>query len=372
MKLRLPKAMSKAINAAVAQRMAEESAARSSQPGSTTDQKNSGQSGKLDIRRAIGIRIKGLYANNPLVQAPPELREAVSKAASMYEGVYGQGGALIKQEYASEIIPLLRPRAVLLQAGAQVQPFTGKMNIGRLNGGATAQMVKEGQALTPATYGTDAVILDGHKCMALAEPSNDMLRNPDLDTAGTVTDDIMNAIAVKADALGFTGDGTGANPKGITKLVASGQKVSGVAITSANITSVIAMLNSLRQKVKSSNLPFEGNQPFWAFNARTEFALRGLRDTAGYVFNDGMDNGVLQGHPFFSTENVADGYIFFGLASQLVFGLERGTGEGGVPLIEMGTPNFNSDLTSFKAVMKFDWKLRYNTAFSYSDDVTYP
>jgi HK97 family phage major capsid protein len=369
MKLRLPKAMSKAINAAVAQQVAAELASRN-QSGTATGQKN-GTQDKVDIRRAIGIRIKSMYANSPLYQVTTEYRDAVNKAASMYEGVYGQGGALVKQEYASEIIPLLRPRAVLLQAGAVVQPFTGKMNIGRLNGGATAQMVKEGQAVTPSTYGTDAVILDGHKCMALAEPSNDMLRNPDLDTAGVITDDLMNAIAVKADALGFTGDGTGANPKGITKLVATGQKVTGVAITSANAANVIAALNSLQQKVKASNLPFEGNAPFWAFNSRTEFALMSLRDSAGYIFADQMAQGVLLGKPYFSTENVADGFISFGLAAQLWFGLERGTGEGGLPLIEMGTPNFNSDLTSFKAVMKFDWKLKYDKAFSYGNDFTY-
>ncbi|HYI01556.1 phage major capsid protein [Hyalangium sp.] len=369
MKLRLPSGMSKAINAAVAQRVAEEMAARN-QGAPANGQKANGQ-GKVDFRHAIGVRVKSLYVNSPLNQVPAALRDAVNKAASMYEGVYGQGGSLLKEEYSSEIIPLLRPRAVLLRAGAIVQPFTGKMNIGRLNGGAVAAFVKEGGSVTPATYSTDAVILDGHKIMALADPSNDMLRNPDIDSAGIITDDLMSAIAVVVDAKGFLGDGSGANPKGIVKLLATDQKVTGTAITSANALVVIARLNSMQQKVKASNLPFEGNAPFWAFNSRTEFALRGLRDNAGYIFNDEMNQGRLQGHPFFSTENVPDGYIFFGLATQLYFGLERGTGEGGTPEITMGAPDFKNDLTSFKAVMKCDWKLKYDTAFSYASDFTY-
>lgn len=369
-KFKLPGPMQKAISAEVAQAFAREMASRPAPAQPAVPGKGAKSFTREEIRAAVGLRIKSLWMTHPLYasKATDAARQAVQKAASAYESVYGQGGSLLSQEYSSEVIELLYPSTVLLRAGALKQTFVGKLNVGRLNGGATAAFVAEGVAPPINKLETGAVILEGHKLMGLWEPSNDLLRNPNVDTAGVLGNDLMTAMGVVADRAGFIGDGTGANPKGIIKQVKAANKIPGVAITQANLNNVIRFIDTFEQKVKASNLVLEGNKPFWAFSSAVELALKGLRfESGGFVYREQLDQGKLNGKPVFITETFGDNYIFFGLANQLWFGLDTATGD---IILDMSQPHFAEDLTMMKGVTKVDWKVRHDTAFAYSDNVT--
>jgi HK97 family phage major capsid protein len=292
----------------------------------------------------------------------------VKKNASAFESVFGQGGSLLSQEYSTEIIELLRPRTVLLRAGARKETYNGKLNIGRLNGGATAEFVAEGKGPTASKVETGAVILGSHKLMGIYEPSNDLLRNPSLDSAGLLADDMLAAMGVASDKAGFLGDGTGPNPLGITKQVKASNKVAGVAITQSNRANVIKFVDAMEQKVKASNLELEVNQPFWSFSSAVESALKGLYfENGGWIFRNQLDQGKLNGKPVHVTEAYGDKHFFFGLASQIYFGMDTKAGD---IILDMAQPHFAEDLTMIKAIMYVDWKLRHDTAVSYSDNVT--
>jgi HK97 family phage major capsid protein len=216
---------------------------------------------------------------------------------------------------------------------------------------------------------TGAVVLGSHKLMAIYEPSNDLLRNPSLNSAQVLTDDLLAAMALAADKAGFMGDGTGPNPLGLIKQVKSTNKVAGVAITNANRAAVIRFVDGLEQKVKSSGLELEINKPFYSFSSAVETALKGLYfENGGWVFRNQLEQGKLNGKPTFVTEAYGDNHFFFGLANQIYFGLDNKG--GGDVIVEMAQPNFEQDLTMIRAIMYMDWKLRHDTACAYSDNVT--
>ncbi|ATB41137.1 major capsid protein [Cystobacter fuscus] len=366
--MKFPAALQRVIAGEVAKAVAAQEATRTrTTPADTTGK---GAAGKPDLRTAIGLRMKSLWMHHPMHAAKSDASTQawVKKSASAFESVFGQGGSLLAQEYSSEIIELLRPRTVLLRAGARKETYNGKLNIGRLNGGAVAEFVAEGQAPKTSKVETGAVILGSHKLMGIYEPSNDLLRNPSLDSAGLLADDLLSAVGVAADKAGVLGDGTGPNPLGITKQVKASNKVAGVAITQANRDNVITFVDTMEQRVKASNLVLEGNQPFWSFSSAVETALKGLRfDSGGFIYRDQLDQGKLNGKPVHVTEAYGDNLFLFGLASQIYFGMDTKAGD---IILDMAQPHFAEDLTMIKAIMYVDWQLRHNTAVSYSDDVT--
>lgn len=369
--MKFPKGLQRLIAAETRKALeAERARLHAGAPAATTGKSEGGPS-RDDLRRAMGLRMKGLWMHHPMHASKSARgdREWVEKSASAFATLFAQGGSLLAEQWSSEIIELLRPRTVLLRAGARKQVFQGKLNIGRLNGGAVAEFVAEGKAPTISKVDTGAVILEGHKLMAIYEPSNDTLRDPSMDTAGTLADDLLAAMGVATDKAGFIGDGTGANPLGIVKQVKrSTNKVAGVAIVQAQLDNVIRFIDTMEQRVKASNLELDNNAPFWSFSSAVESALKALRFVnGGFVYRDQLNAGELNGKPVHITESYGDNYFFFGLASQLVFGLDNKAGD---IVLDMSQPHFAEDLTMMKAISYVDWKLRHDRAFSYADDIT--
>jgi HK97 family phage major capsid protein len=366
--MKFPAALQRAVDGSVEKAVAAHMA--QSTRAAQADTAGKGQAVKPNLRLAIGVRMKSLWGAHPMhaAKSTEAMHAFVKKSASAFEGVFGQGGSLLSQEYSSEIIELLRPSTVLLSAGARKETYNGKLNIGRLNGGATAEFVAEGKAPQTSKVETGAVVLGSHKLMGIYEPSNDLLRNPSVDSAGVLADDLLAAMGLAADKAGFQGDGSGPNPLGLIRQVKASNKVPGVAITQANKDNVIRFVDTLEQKVKASNLNLQGNQPFYTFSSAVETALKGLRfESGGFIYRDQLEQGKLNGKPVFVTESNGDAFFFFGLASQVYFGMDNKLGD---ILLDMSQPHFAEDLTMMKAIMYVDWRLRHDTAISYADDVT--
>jgi HK97 family phage major capsid protein len=368
-KRELPEFLKKRVEAEVAKRVSEEMARKNANHSEAPREGGEKKSlNPAETKVAVGLRLKQLWSDSPMAASTKDLKELkgwVTKAAGAYASVFGQGGSLLAEQYSSEIIELLRPRAVLVNH-ARGMNFDSTMNIGRLNGGAVAAFVDEGKAPPESNLDTGAVVLEGHKLMAIYDASNDLLRRPSVDAASILSDDLMQALATTADAKGYTGDGTGPNPVGIVKQVKTENKVTLLGeLRSSNITNVIDWIDALVQRVRKSNLPFQENDPFWSMSSKMEQRLKGLRDNSGWVYRLELNDGMLAGHPVEVTENVSEDFITFGLGKQLVFGLD------GEMAIEMGYPEFKKDVTTIRGVQYVDWKLRHNSSFAYSDGVKY-
>jgi HK97 family phage major capsid protein len=313
-----------------------------------------------------GLRLKAAFARVPGAKGlNGEFLPAVTKAIGALEGVFAQGGAFIPVQYSSETIEVLRDRAVLLAAGARTETYKGQFNIGKLNGGATGAWVPEGTAPTDSTLDTGNVILGAHKLMVVLDASNDSLRNPSFNSAYNVGSDMADAASVVLDQGGLFGTGNQNQPLGIPGQVVGGNTF---AIAGTSVQNKIDDLDKMVRVVMESKIPFQGNKPCWIMSSKTYMGLKSLRDNAGWIFRSQLeaDAPTLNGYPVFRTDSISGkNTLYFGLANQLYFGEET-------PLeIQSAEPNFKADLTTFRGVLRGDWKLRHNTSWSVMTGVTY-
>lgn len=355
--VQIPEAIDKALDVKIMDAVEKRLAARV-QPTEITSKKLELPKGGL-----LGLRMKAMYANAHPGKVDPAYREYVTKAAGALEGVFSMGGSLLAQQYSSEVIEYLRDQSVLLAAGARVETYKGTLNIGRLNGGATAEYVAEGAAPTASTLSTGAVILGAKKLMAELEVSGDMLRNPSVSSATVISADIAQAMATKADEQGIIGTGVGPSPLGLVNQVHSSNTFGITGTTTAN---KIADVDKAIRVVMESKLSLQGNSPGFVMCSRTFMSLKSERDAGGWVFRSMLDAGNLHGYPVHVTDSFsASNLLIFGLFTQLYFGVETDL------QLDMDQPNFAADLVMFRAIQRNDWKLRHNKAFSVVTGVTY-
>ncbi|EPX56164.1 hypothetical protein D187_007506 [Cystobacter fuscus DSM 2262] len=392
------KAKQKELNALISKGVADELAARPAAPAPAPAPSAGATPGerRKTLKQFFGLSAKASYlqaaaagghVNQTLADAAAKAAtELGSRFAAKAEGPNGAvvttGGALMSEEWSTDIIGMLRDVMVLQAAGVRVEAVHGsKKNLGKLNSGATAEFVEPGQSPTPSNIDTGMVILAPKKCMGLIEPTKDMLRDPSfLGSEATFTDDLLAAIGLKADLECLVGDGTGPRPLGLVRQIVAANKFSlTVPITSANLAAIITALDKAERLVRESKHTFQGAKPGWVMTSKTLMALKSLRDNAGWVFRQQLDQGMLNGYPFHVTDSTSGkgkggkDFIIFGLWDTATFGMAFGGGEApenGI-IVEMSEPKFSQDLATFKGITYVDVKLRYNNTFAVIEELTF-
>lgn len=378
----------KELDAWVVKRVAEERAARpalpTAPPAFIASKSVSPEERKKAFARAFGLGIKSAIIERHQENSPAlaGLKKAHGVALKSWEemaksvftpSLFGQGGSLLPEYFSDEIIEVLRDVTVLMAAGCRVQDVSGKFNIGQLNSAAVAQFVLPGNEPTIPTPDTSSVILDPKKLMGVVRATGDMMRDPSWNGSETLTSDMMGAVGAEADKQGLVGDGTGANPTGVLKQLATGYKnAQTAAFKQANATSIIADLDKAERLVRESKIPFQGNRPGWIFTSKTLMALKSLRDAAGWIFRQQLDQGMLNGYPIFVTDSLsgqgasAGDVIFFGLWAQIYMGLM-----GGIQVDMDSSQEFSKDNVLIRGITNVDVKLRHQKAVTVIDGITY-
>jgi len=167
------------------------------------------------------------------------------------EGVNTQGGFLVPDEMAAELVTLREQYGVFRRNAKIYRMASDTLRIPRKNTGLTAYWVGEAIAATESTMGFDNVQLVAKKLTALATISNELLEDSVIDLASDVANEIAYQFAFKEDDAGFNGDGTStyggvvglANALTDTtyQISDSGQSSYG-AITAANVGTAIGLL----------------------------------------------------------------------------------------------------------------------------------
>lgn len=238
-----------------------------------------------DMTRAIN------FCNNTWDDS---LNDAIVKALGTNVGT--GGGFLVPEQFSSEIIELLRARAVVRGAGPIIIPMNGgTMTIPKQTGGATSNYIGE-NATEPSTEQTFGdVVLTFKKLRALVPISNDLLRFgvPQVDTI--VRDDLVASMALHEDLRFLRGDGTQNDPKGLRNWVNPAN------VSTSNGTSLAAVrqdLNDLVTALEENDVRM--NRPHWFMHPRTKnYLLNRMVDSNGnLVFRAEMLAGTLMGFPF--------------------------------------------------------------------------
>lgn len=296
------------------------------------------------------------------------------------------GGYLVPEVYANEIIELLYPSTVIYSLGARrLGMANGNLNIPKIKTGARALFTGENRAIPKSAPKFGNLKLSAKKLTALIPMSNDLLRSTNFDNDVIVGQDVTRQMALGVDWGALNGTGGEFQPLGITK----NKGVQNIDVTAldelyASTAGVLtaAFPNYLIAAVLKNNVYADGLG--FVFNTSVEQFFKSLRDNVGgFIFAQEMnENGTLAGYPYRTTNLLettgGKTNIIFGNWNDLVIGeqgaLEIETSREGAWTDDAGNlvSAFENDQTLIRAINNVDTGLRHDESFAVATKVAVP
>lgn len=297
-----------------------------------------------------------------------------------------EGGYLIPDVYANEIIEMLYPSTVIYALGARrLGMENGNMNVPKIKAGTRAMFSGESRAIPKTTPTFGNLRLSSKKLTALIPQSNDLLRSTNFDNDVIVGQDIVKQMALGVDFGALLGTGGEFQPLGIAK----NSKVAKIdatkidelyASTDGKLTA--AFPNYIVATVLKNNVYADGLG--FVFNTSVEQYFKSLRDSVGgFIFAQEMNKeGTLAGYPYRAT-NILESEggktcIIFGNWNDLIIGeqgaLQITTSQDGTWTDSAGkiVSAFEHDQTLIRAINNMDAGLRHEESFAVATNVAVP
>lgn len=296
------------------------------------------------------------------------------------------GGYLVPEVYANEIIELLYPATVIYSLGARrLGMANGNLNIPKIKTGSRALFTGEARSIPKSAPKFGNLKLSAKKLTALIPMSNDLLRSTNFDNDVIVGQDITKQMALGVDFGALLGTGGEFQPLGIIKntgvLNVDCSKLDAEYASAAGVLTA-AFPNYLVASVLKNNVYADGLG--FVFNTSVEQYFKSLRDNVGsFIFAEEMNkNGTLVGYPYRTTnllETVGGKTnIIFGNWNDLVIGeqgaLEIETSREGSWTDDAGNliSAFENDQTLIRAINNVDTGLRHEESFAVASKVAVP
>ena len=296
------------------------------------------------------------------------------------------GGYLVPEVYASEIIELLYPSTVIYALGARrLGMANGNLNLPKIKTGSRAMFTGEQRAIPKTAPKFGNLKLSAKKLTALIPMSNDLLRSTNFDNDVIVGQDVTKQMALGIDWGAFLGTGGEFQPLGILR----NKGVLNVDVTTlgtdyASTTGKLTAMfpNYLVASVLKNNVFADGLG--FVFNTSMEQFFKSVRDnTGGFIFAEEMSkNGTLVGYPYKTTNLLETSggktCIIFGNWNDLVIGeqgaLEIETSREGSWTDDAGNiiSAFENDQTLIRAINHVDTGLRHDESFAVATKVAVP
>jgi len=326
---------------------------------------------KNDPEKALYIAEKGnssgktgMYPNDEHVKTV--LKQLTATTPS-------EGGFLLNEQYANDIIPLLLSKTAIVELGARRIPMPkGNINLPKMTGGATSYYQGEATDATKSQQTFANIKLSSKKLVTLVPISNDLIRDSSMAADRLVRDDMVQQMRLKFDYTGMYGSGTAFTPLGIKKSVTTANI--SCATGSATLTGDVP--GTMISQLMTDNTPMINVG--WIFNSKIWGAFYNLKTTTNqYIYRAEMDRGMLNGFPFkvsnqITTANATAGTtysdIFLGDFSEFLFGDEMSfefsaSTEASYYDGSQLQSAFSQDLTILKVISKHDFALRHDTSF---------
>jgi HK97 family phage major capsid protein len=287
------------------------------------------------------------------------------------------GGSLVPEQFAAEIIALLRNATAIRRLGyRQMDLSGGNLTIGRQTSAATAAYFAEGAVISTSKPGTDQVRLSAKKLGAVTPVSNDLIRQASVSAEEFVRADLIAVMAIREDLAFLRGDGTVDTPRGLRTEVAAANIYAATAVAPKvpTLQEVRTELAKAKYFLRKNNVDVTAEQLAWVFNPRTRYFLELLQDGNGNnaIFATELAQGRLWGIPFVDTMQVPDNlgggdeseiYLYrkdefmIGDHMQMEITVDpNGTyEEGGV-----AKSGFSRDETPIRVISAHDSRLRHN------------
>lgn len=271
-------------------------------PAVITDPKREVQKGEMAARMIRCYAGAKRAMMNPIEYARIAFKDELV-ARAMAAGLEATGGAWVPEQWAAEIIELLRPQAVMRGLGPVIMPMPGgNLTVPRINSGSNAHYVGENTDITSGDIGTGDLKLSAKKLAAIVPISNDLIRFASVASDQVVRDDIIRAMAVAEDVAFIRGAGTQFSPKGLRYWAASANVIQATG-GSPSEANVITDTNKLLNALQGSNVRMI--KPAWIMSYRTKNYLESVVTTTGaFVWRDEMNQGKFRGYPYAVTNNI--------------------------------------------------------------------
>ncbi len=195
------------------------------------------------------------------------------------------GGYLVPEVYANEIIELLYPATVVYNLGARrLGMENGNLNIPKLKTGSRAMFTGENRSIPKSAPKFGNLKLSAKKLTALIPMSNDLLRSTNFDNDVIVGQDVTKQMALGVDYGAFLGTGGEFQPLGLlhNKHVQSIDVTSiGADYASADGVLTAAFPNFMVAAVLKNNVYADGLG--FVFNTSVEQFFKALRDNVNVI-----------------------------------------------------------------------------------------
>lgn len=304
-------------------------------------------------------------------------------AKAQTSGVSADGGALVPNEVAADIIDRLRPMSVLMNAGISEMNFSGigKYELPRVTGSTSAYWLGELDTITDSQAAFDRVSLTPKKVAALVHMSRELLYDANQSVENFLRNDMAQQLALAIDIKGLRGDGLNDTPLGILNTVGI-NSVTGANGTQAVWQTFDDLIAALEDAdALGGRLKFISNpRVFRALRGQTSLEFSGqvapggeplmmplvsdakLRELLGYDF--GATTQIPKNKTKGSGSALSE--LYFGDWSQLILGRW-----GGLELDASDTAgdNFKNYGYSIRAVTRVDFAVRQPKAFVVAPDI---
>lgn len=271
--------------------------------------------------------------------------------------VAGEGGHLVQQSNMG-FDELLRNISFAFRMGVtRLSGLRDNVAIPRQNAAATAEwLAAETSAITESQQAFVQLLLTPKTVGAYTEMSRKLLLQASPDVEGLVSADLAAVAALAVDAAVLNGTGANGQPEGLSSVTGVGA----VTGTSLGFPGIL----EFQTDVASANvMPARGGYVTTPAVAALMIQRVKYASTASPLWEGNIWNGMMQGFPAMSTNQVAAATMWFGDWSKAV------VAEWGVLEIETNPyANFPAGIIGVRAMYSVDVGIRYPAAFSRAGD----
>lgn len=294
------------------------------------------------------------------------------------------GGFLIPETYADQIIEMLYPKTVIVELGAQQVPLeNGNLNIPKMTAGSRATWGGEARKISATSPKYGNIRLSAKRLSAIVPQSRELLMSSSYSSDAMFANDLTRRMQLGLDYGGLYGSGTEFQPMGIAK----NKEVDNINAKALNNTDLADASGKITADfpVYVSSLAFSKNiddvRAGWAMNSLLEGHFKNMKTSTGaYIYRDEMREGKLCGMPYRVSNQIptaSDGTtdLFFGNWADLLIGdqlgLETYTTLDGTWTDDMGIQHnaFEENLAATRALMYDDIGVRHPESFMYCKNI---
>jgi HK97 family phage major capsid protein len=237
----------------------------------------------------------------------------VEKLQVLSEGVAGDGGYLVPEEFANLIIEDIRDIAIMRTLATVIPMTTDTLHIPSLTSRPEAKWRNEKTVKSTSTANFGENVLTPYSLAAIVGLSNELVADATLGMAGSIVNYIAGLIAQdlveKEEKAFWTGSGSG-QPTGVDGGTYSLRSVSGGLSDATRADAIVSAFFRTPQGYR--------NRGVWVANASTWEKINQLKDGFGnYLVSNlaGSPTPTLKGRPIYEQNDLAGGTLLYGMFS---------------------------------------------------------